>query len=168
MRRASLPLPHTGARHGKTAALQGGPLVFGLDETIERRSGPRIEAKGVCRDAVRSSQSHFVKAMGLRWISLMWIVKIPWAGRVWVLPFLMVLAPSVRYHAEQGRRHMTLTPWARQMLACLHRWRPDRELVVVADQAHAALYQSITIGLLVCLRANPLGCPGSNASRTVA
>ena len=71
----------------------------------QRRLGPRIEAKGVYRDAVRSSQSPFVKAMGLRWISLMWIVRIPRAGRVWTLPFLTVLAPSARYHAEQGRRH---------------------------------------------------------------
>ena len=100
----------------------GGPLVFGLDETIERRAGPRMEAKGVYRDAVRSSHSHFVKAMGLRWLSWtlykvqlsqMWLVKIPWAGRVWALLFLTVLAPSSRYHAEQGRRHKTLTDWTR-------------------------------------------------------
>ena len=117
----------------------GGPLVFGLDETIERRAGPRIEAKGVYRDAVRSSHSHFVKAMGLRWLSLMWLVPIPWAGRVWALPFLTVLAPSARYHAERGRRHKTLTDWARQMLCVLRRWLPDRELVVVGDQAYATL-----------------------------
>ena len=99
----------------------GGPLVFGLDETIERRSGPRIEAKGMYR-----SQIPFVNAMGLRWISLMWLVRIPWAGRVWTLPFLTVLAPSARYHAQQGRCHKTLTRWARRMLACLRRWLPDR------------------------------------------
>ena len=102
----------------------GGPLVFGLDETIERWAGPRIEAKGVYRDAVRSSHSHFVKAMGLRWLSLMWLVPIPWAGLIWALPFLTVLALSARYHAERGRR---------QMLCVLRRWLPDRELVVVGD-----------------------------------
>ena len=101
--------------------------MFGLDETIERRSGPRIAAKGVYRDAVRSSHSHFVKAMGLRWLSLMWLVRIPWAGRVWALPFLTVLAPSARYHAERGRRHKTLTDWARPMLWVLRRWRPVNE-----------------------------------------
>ena len=117
----------------------GGPLVFGLDETIERRAGPRIAAKGVYRDAVRSSHSHFVKAMGLRWLSLMWLVEIPWAGRVWALPFLTALAPLARYHADRGRRHKTLTDGARPMLCLLRRWLPDRELVVVADQAYAAL-----------------------------
>ena len=54
-----------------------GPLVLGIDETMERRKGKRIAAKGVYRDGVRSSHGHFVKAMGLRWVSLMWLVEIP-------------------------------------------------------------------------------------------
>ena len=65
-----------------------GPLVFGIDETLERRQGPRISALGIYRDAVRSSRSYVVKASGLRWISLMWLGHIPWAGRYWALPFL--------------------------------------------------------------------------------
>ena len=76
---------------------------------------------------------------GRRWLSLMWLVRIPWAGRVWTLPFLTVLAPSARYHAEQGQRHKTLTDWARPMLCLLHRWRPSRELVVVANRTYATL-----------------------------
>ena len=63
-----------------------GPLVFGIDETIERRRGKRISAKGIYRDGVRSSQGHFVKASGLPWVSLMWLAHIPWVGRVWALP----------------------------------------------------------------------------------
>ena len=50
-----------------------GPLVFGIDETLERRRGPKIKSLGIYRDAVRSSRSHMVKASGLRWISLMWL-----------------------------------------------------------------------------------------------
>ena len=45
-----------------------GPLVFGMDETLERRWGRRISARGIYRDAVRSSDSHLVKASGLRWV----------------------------------------------------------------------------------------------------
>ena len=116
-----------------------GPLCLGIDETIERRKGPRIAAKGVYRDGVRSSQGHFVKAMGLRWISLMWLVELPWARRVWALPFLTVLAPSTRYHAARHRRHKTVTDWARQMLCCVRRWLPARDLVVVGDRGYAAL-----------------------------
>ena len=71
-----------------------GPLIFGVDETLERRRGRSIGALGVYRDAVRSSRSQVVKASGLRWISLMWLGQVPWAGRHWALPVLTVLAPS--------------------------------------------------------------------------
>ena len=90
-----------------------GPLVFGIDETLERRRGRRIRAKGVYRDGMRSSGSHFVKASGLRWISLMWLTTIPWAHRTWALPVLTALAPSERYYHSMGRTHKRLTGWAR-------------------------------------------------------
>ena len=86
-----------------------GVLVLGIDDTIERRKGERIQAKGIYRDAVRSSDSQVVKVSGLRWYSLMLLTEIPWAQRVWALPFLTVLAPSIRYHQQQGRRHKTLS-----------------------------------------------------------
>src|SRR3954468_7731160 len=38
-----------------------GPVVVGIDETIERRWGPKISARGIYRDPVRSSRGHFVK-----------------------------------------------------------------------------------------------------------
>jgi len=83
-----------------------GVIVMGLDDTIERRWGKRIAARGIYRDPVRSSQSHVVKTSGLRWLSLMLLVPIPWAQqRVWALPFLTVLAPSEGYNHSQGRRH---------------------------------------------------------------
>jgi hypothetical protein len=59
-----------------------GPVVMGIDETIERRRGERISAKGISRDPVRSSHAHFVKASGLRWVCLMVLARIPWADRV--------------------------------------------------------------------------------------
>ena len=66
-------------------------------------------ARGIYRDPVRSSDSHFVKTSGLRWLSLMLLVDIPWAGRVWALPFLTALAPSERYWQLQGRQPKLLT-----------------------------------------------------------
>lgn len=116
-----------------------GPLVFGIDETLERRRGSRIKAKGIYRDAVRSSGSHFVKASGLRWISLMLLTAIPWADRTWALPVLTALAPSERYYQQLGRTHKKLTDWARQMIVQLRRWLPNRSLVLVADSSYAAL-----------------------------
>jgi hypothetical protein len=116
-----------------------GPVVVGLDETIERRRGAKIAAKGIYRDPVRSSKSHFVKTSGLRWISMQLLAEVPWAGRIWGLPFLTVLAPSERYNVERGRRHKTLPDWGRQMIRQVRRWLPDRTLVVVADSTYAVL-----------------------------
>ncbi len=116
-----------------------GPVILGLDDTIERRRGKRIGAKGIYRDPVRSSKGHFVKASGLRWLSLMLLVPIPWAGRVWALPFLTALAPSERYCREHGRRHKKLTDRARQLALQARRWLPHRPLILVADSGFAAL-----------------------------
>jgi len=116
-----------------------GPVVLGIDDTIERRRGKRIAAKGIYRDPVRSSRGHFVKASGLRWLSLMLLAPIPWAGRIWALPFLTALAPSERYCQQRGRRHKKLTDWGRQLVLQARRWLPGRELAVVADSAFAAL-----------------------------
>ena len=115
------------------------PLVFGIDETLERRRGPKIKARGIYRDAVRSSRHQLVRASGLRWVSLMWLGQVPWAGRRWALPVLTVLAPSARYHRQQGRRHKKLTDWARQMILQLRRWMPQRALVLVGDNGYAVL-----------------------------
>lgn len=116
-----------------------GTLVFGLDDTIERRRGAKIKAKGIYRDPVRSSQSHFVKTSGLRWLSLMLLTPIPWAQRVWALPFLTVLCPSERYDQTERYRHKKLTDWARQMLLQVRRWLPTRALVVVTDSSFAVI-----------------------------
>ena len=115
------------------------PIVVGLDEHIERRRGAKIAAKGIYRDAVRSSKSFFVKTSGLRWVSMMLLASIPWADRVWALPFLTVLAPSERYYQERDRQQKQLTDWARQMIKQLRRWLPERSLVVVADSTYAAI-----------------------------
>jgi DDE superfamily endonuclease len=116
-----------------------GELVFGLDDTIERRRGDQIKAKGIYRDPVRSSHSHFVKASGLRWLCCMLLVPISWAGCIWGLPFLTVLCVSERYHTERGRRHQKLTERARQIIRLITRWLPDRCLVFVGDGSFAVL-----------------------------
>jgi DDE superfamily endonuclease len=116
-----------------------GPLVLGIDETLERRRGKRLTATGLYRDPVRSSHGHFVKARALRWVSLRLLVPIPWAGRTWALPFLSVLAPAERYDQEHQRRHKVLTDWARQMVQVVQRWCPARRLVLVGDTSYAVV-----------------------------
>ncbi len=116
-----------------------GPVIVGLDDTIERRWGAKIKARGIYRDPVRSSRSHVVKASGLRWLSLMLLPQIPWAGRVWALPFLTVLAPSERYARERQQQYKKLTDWGRQMLLKLVRWLPERRIIAVTDASFAAI-----------------------------
>ena len=87
-----------------------------------------------------STHQTFVKSSGLRWACAMLLVEVPWASRVWDLPFLSVLAPSERYAAKRGKRHKKITEWspARCSLS-LRRWYPEREIVAVADRAYASL-----------------------------
>jgi hypothetical protein len=116
-----------------------GVVVVGLDDTLERRRGAKIKAKGIYRDPVRSSRSHMVKASGLRWLCAMVLAEIPWARRVWALPFLTALCPSERYHQQRGQRHKSLPQWAGQLIRLMHRWLPGRELVMVADSTYAVI-----------------------------
>ena len=114
-------------------------IVIGFDEHLERRRGRRITAKGIYRDAVRSSDSFFVKASGLRWLSFMLLAEVPFAKRVWALPFLTVLCPSERYHTERGIRHRKLTERARQAILWIWKWLPERELIFVGDSSFAVI-----------------------------
>lgn len=67
------------------------------------------------------------------------LTPIPWAARVWALPFLTILAPSERFHADRGHRHKRLTNWARQGVLCVCRWLPGRQLIFVGDSSFAAI-----------------------------
>ena len=121
------------------AFLPVGPLVFGLDETLERRWGPRIAARGIYRDAVRSSDAHLVKCSGLRRLCVCLLTPLPWAARVWARPVLTVLAPSAGWATAQGRRHKKVTDWARQAVLQLARWLPGRRLICLGGSGYAVL-----------------------------
>jgi len=97
------------------------PLVV-VDDTVERRRGKRIKAKGCYRDAVRSSQKHVVKCFGLKWVCMMLLVRLPWSSCPWALPFLTVLAPSKQANQEAKKRHKTTVDWTCQMVKTVSRW----------------------------------------------
>jgi len=121
------------------AFVPSGPLVFGLDETIERRWGRRIAARGIYRDAARSSKAVTNKTSGLRWLSVQLLARVPWAQKIWGLPFLTALAPSARYYQSRGRQPQNLTARAKQVILQVKRWAPKRVLIFVADSAYAVL-----------------------------
>src|SRR6202045_701348 len=135
----------------KALVPSGAPVVIGLDDTIERRWGTKISARGIYRRPVRPSKGTLVKASGLRWLSAMVLVKVPWADRVMALPFLTLLAPSKRFYAGKMRAPKTLLDWARQAALQIHRWLPDRYIVLVADSAFAAIEFLAEVRSHVCV-----------------
>lgn len=111
----------------------GTPIIVGTDETLERRKGDKIKAKGVFRDPVRSSKKYTVHAYGLRWISMMLIVPVPWSQRVWALPFLTVSAPSEDTNHKNGKRHKTSIDWIMQMISVVYRCYRQHQIILVTD-----------------------------------
>jgi hypothetical protein len=124
----------------------GVPLIVAADETIERRSGDKIRAKGVFRDAIASSKKHVIHCFSLRWISMMLLVPLPWSTRLWALPFLTVLAPSEKTNRANGKRHKTSIDWIGQMILLVRRTFPDRAIILVVDGGLAA----VKLGLRCC------------------
>jgi DDE superfamily endonuclease len=115
----------------------GAAVVLGAEDTVERRRGRKIKAKGCYRDAVRSSKKHVVRCFGLKWVSMMILVPVPWARRGWALPFLTALCwPKAK---RPKRRHKTSVDWVRQMMKQVRRWLPERRLVLVVDGGFAAV-----------------------------
>jgi hypothetical protein len=146
---------HRVLNRARWSGLQGAKILLGLliallpaswdleivvDETIERRQGQRIQAKGRYRDAVRSTKGTVVKCYGLKWISLMLLVPLPWSTRPWALPFLTILAPSERAHAKAKRRHKTTVAWTVQAVKVITRWLGGRRWTLLGDGAYACVH----------------------------
>jgi len=152
------------------------PIIIGGDDTIERRRGRKIKGVGCYRDPVASSHKNVVKCFGLKWLSLMVLVRLPWTSRVWALPFLSVLCRAQRegqkqkvwhtHRRRQSRRkklnkakarakrraavpkalpkstprqHKTSVDIMMILIKMVHRWLPERLLVLSVDGGYAAV-----------------------------
>lgn len=124
------------------------PILIAVDETLERRRGKKIKAKGLYRDAVQSSQSNVVTSYGLKWECMVLIVPLPWCKRPWALPFLTVLAPSKKSNEAAGLRHKTSLDWTRQMVCIVSRFL-KRHWILVGDGAYACMDLALT-----CIKLN--------------
>lgn len=143
-------------------------VVIGADDTIERRRGRQINGVGCYRDPVRSSHKYVVKCFGLKWLALMLLVKLPWSSRVWALPFLTVLCRAKQegqtakvWQTRRRRKRRTKSKKKRQakitldkatprqhktaidilmiLIRQVHRWLPERLVVLVVDGGYAAV-----------------------------
>jgi hypothetical protein len=118
-------------------ALSYGMLVIVVDETLERRKGKKINAKGVYRDAVRSTKSYVVKAFGLKWLVMTVLVRLPFANRTFALPFFSVLEPSEKASKARNRRHRTCIDWTCIMIRQIRRWNRNLSFTLVGDGGFA-------------------------------
>ncbi|UEM24393.1 transposase (plasmid) [Skermanella mucosa] len=116
-----------------------GPVVVGLDHTLERRRGPRVRPAAHYYDPVRSSRGRKVTSRGLRWVSAMLLAEVPFARKVWALPMLSALAPSQAFCQAEGRRYRPVTAWALSLLRLVRRWLPGRAMVAVMDGEFASV-----------------------------
>jgi DDE superfamily endonuclease len=136
---SGLALARTLVRMVVAAFVPTGPIIVAVDHTLERRRGRRIGPAGHFYDAGRSSTQWRATSRGLRWLSAMVLVEVPFARRIWALPVLTALTPSKAWSEHHGRRHRPVTEWARRLLLVLRRWLPERPMVAVMDGEFAAL-----------------------------
>jgi len=116
----------------------GASIVIGADETLERRGGKKIKAKGWYRDAVRSKGKHTVTCLGLEWLCFMLIVPVPWSSRHWALPFWTLLQPSKKSCEQSGKKHKTSIDWTIQALKAIRRWERFRAIILLVDGGFAS------------------------------
>lgn len=117
----------------------GAELVFVVDETLERRAGKRIVYKGWFRDAVRSSGKNVVVSQGIRWCCLCLLVSVPWAKRLWALPFVCVPVLSEKTCQRLGKPHKSGIVWTVWLLGKLRQWYPDVPMRLLGDGGYAAV-----------------------------
>src|SRR5258708_2918268 len=91
----------------ETFVQAGGTLELVIDETLERRWGPKISKRGHYRDSALSSRKRSVSSPGLRWIVMAVVVTLPWTKHRWALPFLCVLATTPEVSANLGKPQKT-------------------------------------------------------------
>jgi len=120
----------------------GGTLEIVIDETLERRWGPKISKRGHYRDKMKSSKEQAISSSGLRWVVMMVVVQVPWSGRSWALPFFSVLATTPKVSKKLGNPHKTIGEIAQQMIITVRRWCPDATVVpmkLIGDTAYSIL-----------------------------
>jgi len=110
-----------------------GPVPVVFDDTVDGHKGKHIWGKACHRDAVRSTHSHTADRWGHKWVVLCILVQFPFAARRWALPVLVALYRSKEWNEPHRRRHKTPAELARQLLAVLMHWFPERRFLSAGD-----------------------------------
>ena len=116
----------------------GEPVLVPMDDTTAQHRGKHVYGKGCHHDAVRSAHKHVVFRWGHRWVVLAISVKFPFTSRRWALPVLCALYRPQELNRAEGRRHKTAGRLARQLMAVLIHWFPQRKFVFLGDGGYAS------------------------------
>ncbi len=114
------------------------PVLVPMDDTTAQHRGKHVYGKGCHHDAVRSAHKHIVYRWGHRWIVLAISVKFPFTSRRWALPVLCALYRPEELNRAEKRRHKTAPHLARQLMAVLIHWFPQRKFVFLGDGGYAS------------------------------
>ncbi len=118
-------------------AFPSNTITFAIDDTIERRRGKKIKAKGFFKDPLGTGANKVITCSGLRWVPIMLLVKVPFMKRTVGLPFMVVLSPSEKTCQKMNRRHKSPQRIAEQVCCLLRRWLPSQQLILVTDAGYA-------------------------------
>jgi hypothetical protein len=117
---------------------QDQPVVCPVDDTTPQHKGKHVYGKGCHHDACRSTHSHIVWVWGHKWVVLSINVKFAFARRPWALPVLCALYRPAELNQSEGRRHKTPIDLARQLMATLIHWFPQRMFILLGDGGYAS------------------------------
>src|SRR2546421_2275414 len=115
------------------------PVLCDVDDTTAQHRGKRVYGKGRHRDPLRSTRTHNVWIFGHLWVVLAINVKFPFCSRPWALPVLCALYRTRELNEREGRRrHKTPIMLARQLMAGLMHWFPERRFILLGDGHYAS------------------------------
>lgn len=127
------------ARVLAAAVLEQVPLdqrvLIAIDDHLIEHCGERVYGRGRHRSAVGSTRG--ILCWGHRWVVLAVVVKLPFTSRWWALPILCALYRDRKSNEKEKRQHKTSAHLARQLLAILLHWFPDRKFVALGDGGYA-------------------------------
>jgi len=114
------------------------PVVCPVDDHAEQHRGRKVYGKARHRDGCRSTRTHNVWIWGHCWVVLAINVTFPFCSRPWALPVLCALYRTRETNEQEGRRHKTPIVLARQLIAALMHWFPQRKFILVGDGHYAS------------------------------
>jgi hypothetical protein len=109
-----------------------GALTLLVDDTLAHKRGKSVWGLGWFRDAVASTKTRVATASGHNWVVVAIAVCLPFTNApILALPLL------ARLH-QSGKGQPSCSELARQMVAEVLGWFPDRRIVLVGDGAYAS------------------------------